>query len=66
MFNRFQRSRCSIHGELNLSSMSCTPTPSDIIIPELFLTDHQGLLSTSFIECTVASLRTQRESFEMR
>lgn len=56
----FARSRCSIHGELNLPSMSCTRTPSDIIVPELFLTDNQGLLSTSFIECSVATLRTPR------
>lgn len=41
---------------LNINmSTSCTPTQSDILIPELFLTDYQSLPNTSVIECAIAS-----------
>lgn len=36
-------------------STSCTPTPSTLLIPELFFQDEHGLAITDVIECAVSS-----------
>lgn len=38
---------------LNMSSS--TPTPSEILIPDLYLADQAALSATSVIECEIAS-----------
>lgn len=42
---------------------TCTPTPSEMLIPELYLIDREALTTASIIECEIAS-RTQRKRVE--
>ncbi|XP_055317756.1 uncharacterized protein LOC129576557 isoform X2 [Sitodiplosis mosellana] len=59
------RSRChSRQCEQNslLNMPTCTPTPSEMLIPELYLTDREAL-AASIIECEISS-RTQRRHSE--
>lgn len=42
---------------------TCTPTPSEMLIPELYLTDREALATASIIECEISS-RTQRKNIE--
>ncbi|XP_031625338.1 uncharacterized protein LOC116342012 [Contarinia nasturtii] len=65
---RRSRSRSRSHSrqyEQNslLNIASSTPTPSEILLPELYLTDPASLSTTNIIECEIAS-RTQRRHSE--
>lgn len=44
-----------------LNMPSCTPTPSEMLIPELYLADQAGLSAASIIECEIASRNNIRK-----
>ena len=37
-----------------------TPTPSEVLIPDLYLADQAALSETSVIECEIASRNTRK------
>lgn len=41
-----------------------TPTPSEVLIPDLYLADQASLSVTSVIECEIASRNTRKSHTE--
>lgn len=49
------------HSMLNIAT-NHTPTPTDIVLPEMFLHDEHGLSIANVIECAVSSRHSSKYS----
>lgn len=63
LFYRSHSRQYEVNSLLNMHVSSPTPTPTDVLIPDLYLTDQAALSETSIIECEIASQNTRKYNF---